>query len=188
MSAYPGRYDFAGQNVKVIPSAGHSPGSSLYYFEEAGLLFVGDSIAFGRIPRYDLHNSNVPEIFETLMRIKNLGIPASTEVFFGHGEHIKYGDMLASYDIFKKPLELFVKTRDGKTVAVNNFYFDEGTLFISLEEIVNIAGMVYFGDSGGAVAYIPEFGRLKVSAGSSQAEYDTFSVNMKGAAQVYNTA
>lgn len=182
--AYPGYYNFAGLDVKVIPTPGHSPGSSLYYFMDEGLLFVGDSIAFGHVPRYDLPNSNVPEIFESLMKIKNLNIPETTEIFFGHGEHIKYSEMLRTYEIFSRPMELFARKTDGTNSAIRDLYFDEGVLFISLEEVIKIAGMEYFGDDNGAVAYIPEFGRLKVRAGSPEAEYDTFSVNMKACAQV----
>ncbi len=184
LPAYAGTYKFAGQSVKVIPSQGHSPGSSLYYFEEAKLLFVGDTIAFGGIPRYDVPNSNVPELFETLMRVKTLGISDSTEVFFGHGEHMNYRDMLNSYAIFTKPLRLSAKTQDGNLCPINNYYFDDKILMISLEEIVSITGIAYFGNSDGAVAYIPQFGRLKVRAGSPEAEIDTFSINMKGSAQI----
>lgn len=221
--AYSGTYTLVGQTIRVIPSAGHSPGSSLYYFEEAGLLFVGDAIAFGGIPRYDLLNSNVPEVFETLMHIKNLNIPPSTEVFFGHGEHISYSRMLDTYEIFTKPLELSITAQngtashvtpdtsnksyetaqdstispvvrtpakpretaqDGKASSVRYVYFDEGALMISLEDIVKLTGIAYFASDGGAMAYIPQFGRLKVTAGSSVAEFDTFPVNMKGIAQV----
>ena len=68
-----GDYVFAGQKVRVIHSPGHSPGSALFYFPDDGLLFLGDTVAFHRIPRYDLMNSNVPALMEALMRLKTLG-------------------------------------------------------------------------------------------------------------------
>ncbi len=113
LPVYEGTYNLAGNSIKVIPAAGHSPGSSLYYFEDSGLLFAGDSVAFGGIPRYDLPNSSVPGIFESLMRIKNLSLPPSAEIFFGHGEHMKYSDMISTYKIFTEPLDFYVKLQDG---------------------------------------------------------------------------
>ena len=62
----------------VIHSPGHSPGSALYYFPDEGLLFLVDTVAFRRIPRYDLANSNVPALMESLKRLKTLGLPDDT--------------------------------------------------------------------------------------------------------------
>ena len=176
-----GEYNFAGSKVKVISSAGHSPGSVLYYFEDKGLLFLGDSLAFGGLPRYDLKNSNVPALFESVMRLKHLGIPADTRVFFGHGEHISYGDMLKNFNCFNKNLSLSIKTPDGNIKPVEDFYFDGDTLMIALQEA---AKYFYDAKTGTAVLYMPDMSRLKVKAGSPEAEFNDFIINMKSPAQL----
>lgn len=184
-----GNYNFAGLNVKVISSAGHSPGSALYYFADKKLLFLGDTVAFRRISRHDLENSNVPELFESLMRLKNLDIPAETEVFFGHGERISYGDMIKTFEFFNKPLVMNIKTHDGKKITpVRDFYFDGDTLMVSIQEITKFLGTSYFfNDSAkSAVAYLPNMSKLKLKAGNSEAELDNFVINMKNSAQLQN--
>lgn len=177
-----GTHRLAGHNVKVIPSPGHSIGSALYSFPDEGLLFVGDTVAFGGIPRLDLPNSNIPELFETLTRVKALDVPAETEVFFGHGEHIAYGRMLETYTCFARALMLGVKTGDGGSVEIKDFYFDGETLMMSLEEMVKIAGTGYFQDGDSVTAHLPQMGRLTVRAGGAEAELDGFPINMKGPA------
>ena len=109
-----GDYTFAGMKAEVIHSPGHSPGSALFYFPDEGLLFLGDTIAFWGIPSFDLENSNVPDLFDSLTRLKNLDIPDSTEIFFGHGEKTTYGDMLKKFDCFTKPLVISVKPHNGE--------------------------------------------------------------------------
>lgn len=181
-----GNYNFAGLNIKVILSAGHSPGSALYYFEDQKLLFLGDTVAFKSIPRHDLENSNVPELFESLMRLKNLDVPDDTEVFFGHGEHIKYGDMIKTFAFFNKPLSMSVKAQNNKISPINDFYFDGDTLMISLQEIIKILETSYFFNEKikSAVAYLPNMSKLKIKMGSADAELDNFIINMQAPAQL----
>ena len=179
-------YNFAGFKVKAIHSPGHSPGSVLYYFADEGLLFLGDTVAFGGIPRYDLANSNVPELFESLMKLKNLDIPAKTKIFFGHGESISYGGMLKTFEIFNKPLTMSVKTSDEKITPIKDFYFDDNTVMISLQEIAGFLGTSYFFDEGtkSAAVFLPNNSILKVKAGSDEANFDDFAINMKTQAQI----
>ena len=83
-------YKFSGLKVRVM----HSPGSALYYFPDERLLLLGDTEAFHRIQRHDLANSNVSSRIESLTRLKTLCLPDDTEVFFWHGEHMSYREML----------------------------------------------------------------------------------------------
>ena len=176
-----GVYDFAGSSVKVIPSPGHSPGSVLYYFDKEGLLFLGDTVAFGGIPRYDLNNSNVPALFESIMRLKNLDIPADTKVFFGHGEYISYGDMLKNFDIFNKTFSFSITTPDEKTKSLEDFYIDGDTMMIALQDF---AKFFYDAKDESAVVYLPDMSRLEVKAGSPEAKFNDFVINMKHSAQL----
>ena len=181
-----GDYFFNGRSVKLIHSPGHSPGSALFYFKDEGLLFVGDTVAFKRIPRYDLKNSNVPELFESLTRLKNLNIPSDTKIFFGHGEFINYGEMLKNFDCFRNPLSLNAKKLDGNFEEFSDLYFDDDILMLSLYDAAKIAGASYISreNSDEAVIFLPNVSRLKVKKGSSTAEFDGFTIEMKTPAQI----
>ena len=180
-----GMYKFSGLNVKVIHSPGHSPGSVLYYFADKGLLFVGDTVAFGRIPRHELGNSNVPDLYESFMRLRYADFPADTKVFFGHGEYISYGDMLKNFDCFNKPLTMRIKTHDGKSLTISDYYLDGDMLMIAVQDIAQFLGIGYFCNEAAksAVVYLPDKSCLKVKAGSQEADFDGFVMNMKGSAQ-----
>ena len=183
-----GVYNFSGLNVKVITSPGHSPGSVLYYFADKGLLFLGDTVAFGGIPRNGSLNSNTPELYESLMRLRHADFPADTKVFFGHGEYISYGDMLKNFACFNKPLTMRVKAHDGKSSPVNDFYFDGDTLMIAIQEITQFLGTGYFCNEAAksAVVFLPDMSCLKVKAGSHDADFDGFAVEVNGSAQLKN--
>ena len=114
------------------------------------------------------------------MRLKNLGVPADTQVFFGHGESISYGDILQNLECFNKTLNLSIKTPDEKIKPVEDFYFDDDKLMIALQEV---AKSFYDEESQSAVAYLPDMSRLKVKAGSPEAEFNDFVIDMKTPAQ-----
>jgi glyoxylase-like metal-dependent hydrolase (beta-lactamase superfamily II) len=69
----------------VIHSPGHSPGGVCFYFEEAGLLFTGDTLfAGGRVGRTDLDGGSNEELTASLKKLSRL--PPLTKIFPGHGE------------------------------------------------------------------------------------------------------
>ena len=181
-----GDYEFSGQKVRVIHSPGHSPGSALYYFPDEGLLFLGDTIAFHKIPRYDLANSNVPALMESLTKLKNLGLPEDTTVFFGHGERVSYGEMLSTFDCFTKTLTLSFKANEGETTDVEDVYFEGDTLMLPADLPAKILNTPYIPDKDSAVIYLPNMTRLKVRVGGKNpdAELDGFTVNMTSPAQL----
>ena len=201
MKAYPDakacihKSDLAGHNVKVISSLGHSPGSSLFYFEDEGLLFVGDTIALWGIPSHDLLNSNVPALFESLTRLKKFDAPAETEIFFGHGERVTFGEMLKNFDMFNKPLIMSIKTHDGKISSVKDCYFDCDVVMIALNQFADVHTQKISplpttnaqGESiaqASIIAYLPDMSSLKVTPGISHAEFNSFTVDMKAPAQL----
>ncbi|MBQ7594116.1 MAG: MBL fold metallo-hydrolase [Synergistaceae bacterium] len=174
-----GDYEFAGFSVKVIPSPGHSPGSSLFYFADEGLLFLGDSVAFRRVPRHDLMNSNVPALFESLMKLKALDVPGDTKIFFGHGEYVSYEYMLENFECFTKTLAL-----SEDFVELEDLYFDGDTLMLPVNDAAKILKTSYFQRDNEAVIYLPNVSRLKVNVGSSDADFDGFKMDMEAPAQI----
>lgn len=75
---------FGNQRMKVLHVPGHSPGSVVFYNEEAGCMFVGDVLFRGSVGRSDLvggdHNLLIKGIKEKL-----LPLPKDTIVYSGHG-------------------------------------------------------------------------------------------------------
>ena len=116
-----GNYNFSGLNVKVIHAPGHSQGNALYYFPDEGLLFVGDMIASGGLPAHSYDNCNAAELFEDFTRMEKITLPEDTRIFFGHGAPMKFYDMMKTFDCFRKPLTLDVKTQDGGNFRAERF-------------------------------------------------------------------
>lgn len=79
-----------------------------------------------------------------------------------------------------------VETQDGKNTPIEDFYFEDDALMISLQEITKFLCTSYFfsDEAKSAVAYLPNMSRLKVTAGNSEANFDSFIINMKGSAQI----
>jgi hydroxyacylglutathione hydrolase len=70
------------QELKVIHSPGHTPGSILLYGE--GLLFTGDTLFKEDVGRTDLPGGDEEKLRDSLVRIK--GFPPRTVILPGHGE------------------------------------------------------------------------------------------------------
>lgn len=78
-------------NAKVLHTPGHSPGSVSFYFEEAGVVIVGDVLFRHSIGRTDLWGGNQSTLFKSI-REKIFTLPANTEVVTGHGPFTTVGD------------------------------------------------------------------------------------------------
>ncbi len=69
----------------VLHTPGHSPGGVCFYFEEAGLLFTGDTLfANGGVGRTDLDGGSKKELNASLKKLSKL--PPRTKIYPGHGE------------------------------------------------------------------------------------------------------
>lgn len=80
-----GEYKFFNNNVEVIHTPGHTPGSVSLYFKEANYLFVGDLMfEGGGVGRYDFSYSDRERLFNSIDTIMEL--PEETRVFPGHGK------------------------------------------------------------------------------------------------------
>ena len=76
--------------VKVLFTPGHSPGSLSFYFEKENFVISGDALFYQSIGRTDLPGGD-HEILLDSIRKKLLTLPAETTVFSGHGPQTSIG-------------------------------------------------------------------------------------------------
>ena len=79
------RIGFAGTEIEVIHTPGHSPGSVCLYLPEAGALFSGDTLFAGGPGATGRSFSDFPTIVDSL-RDRVLTLPGHTSVYTGHGD------------------------------------------------------------------------------------------------------
>lgn len=75
---------FGNQRMVVLEIPGHSPGSIVFYNQEAGCLFVGDVLFRGSVGRTDLPGGSHQQLIEGI-KSKLLNLPGDTVVYSGHG-------------------------------------------------------------------------------------------------------
>jgi len=75
---------FGNQRMVVLEVPGHSPGSIVFYNQEAGSVFVGDVLFRGSVGRTDLEGGNHQQLIDGIKK-KLLTLPAETVVYSGHG-------------------------------------------------------------------------------------------------------
>lgn len=87
----PGAYTYLGSPCKVLGTPGHSPGGLSFYFPEAGLVAVGDTLFRRSVGRTDFPGGDL----ETLMRsihTQLFVLPPETLVYPGHGDPTRIGE------------------------------------------------------------------------------------------------
>lgn len=84
------RVGFAGTQLEVIHTPGHSPGSACIYLPEAGALFSGDTLFSGGPGATGRSYSDFPTIIDSI-RERIFALPEATLVHTGHGEHTTVG-------------------------------------------------------------------------------------------------
>jgi glyoxylase-like metal-dependent hydrolase (beta-lactamase superfamily II) len=75
---------FGNQRLIVLHIPGHSPGSIVFYNQEAGYVFVGDVLFRGSIGRTDLTGGNHKQLIDSIKE-KLMKLPPDTIVYSGHG-------------------------------------------------------------------------------------------------------
>lgn len=75
---------FGNQRMIVLEVPGHSPGSVVFYNQQAGCLFAGDVLFRGSIGRTDLAGGNHEQLIKGIKE-KLLPLPGDTIVYSGHG-------------------------------------------------------------------------------------------------------
>ncbi len=86
------RFDFAGSQIEVIHTPGHTPGSCCFVLAADGrqIVFAGDTLFRGGIGRTDLWGGDTAQILESL-KGKLLALDDDSEVVTGHGPSTSIG-------------------------------------------------------------------------------------------------
>lgn len=84
---------FGDDNIKVVATPGHSPGSVFYVFEKANIAFCGDTIFRGNIGRTDLMGGSMFQIINSLRYVAQM--PDDMVLYPGHGPETTVGYELA---------------------------------------------------------------------------------------------
>ena len=106
---------FAGNNIKVIAAKGHTKDHVLFYLEQQGCLFVGDtlfSLGCGKI-----FEGTPEELFTSLQIIK--GLPDDTQIYSGHEYTIRSAESCLQIDpenkdLLKRVVEVTDLRKEGK--------------------------------------------------------------------------
>jgi len=84
------RIGFAGTELTVLHTPGHSPGSVCLYLSEADAVFTGDTLFAGGPGATGRSYSDFPTIIGSI-RERVLALPAHTRVYTGHGQSTSVG-------------------------------------------------------------------------------------------------
>jgi glyoxylase-like metal-dependent hydrolase (beta-lactamase superfamily II) len=82
--------EFAGHELQVLFTPGHSPGSVSFYIPSLERLIAGDVLFRDSIGRTDLPGGNTQQLMDSI-RDKVLTLPDETAVFPGHGPSTTIG-------------------------------------------------------------------------------------------------
>ncbi|MBK5720441.1 MBL fold metallo-hydrolase, partial [Dysgonomonas sp. Marseille-P4677] len=86
---------FGNQRFIVLQIPGHSPGSIVFYNQDAGCAFVGDVLFRGSVGRSDLAGGNHQQLINGIKE-KLLRLPKETVIYSGHGPLTTIGDEIKS--------------------------------------------------------------------------------------------
>jgi glyoxylase-like metal-dependent hydrolase (beta-lactamase superfamily II) len=83
-------FQFGSSIIKSFHTPGHSPGSLVFYAEEAKFLISGDVLFAGSIGRTDLQGGDYHQLIESI-KSRIMVLPSNTRVFPGHGNETTIG-------------------------------------------------------------------------------------------------
>jgi glyoxylase-like metal-dependent hydrolase (beta-lactamase superfamily II) len=75
---------FGNHQLKVIATPGHTPGSAVFYCEEEGVAFTGDTLFYMSVGRTDFERGSYSQLMESLEKLKQQ-LPPATKLYTGHG-------------------------------------------------------------------------------------------------------
>ncbi len=84
-----------GNEIRVIETPGHTPGSVAFYFPSLNVLFAGDTIFQGSVGRTDLPGGDFNALTNSIKN-KILKLPAQTKILPGHGSHTTIATEIAT--------------------------------------------------------------------------------------------
>lgn len=79
-----GPLSFAGMELHILHTPGHTPGGISLYSEKEGVVFVGDALFAGSIGRTDFPGGDFNQLIAGI-KTKLLTLPEDTKVYTGHG-------------------------------------------------------------------------------------------------------
>ncbi len=82
---------FAGENIKVLETPGHSPGSLSFYIPDSSVILTGDVIFQSSIGRTDLLGGSFSQLID-IIKTKILTLPPDTVIAPGHGDTTTVAD------------------------------------------------------------------------------------------------
>ena len=77
--------------VKLIPAPGHTSDGAIYFSEQEGIAFVGDTIFCGSYGRTDLPGGSYVDLMQTIKE-KVFTLPDETILYTGHGSQTTVAD------------------------------------------------------------------------------------------------
>jgi len=86
---------FGNEELKVIETPGHSPGSLCFYSQKRSILFSGDTIFKEAVGRTDLPYSSVSQLESSIKKL--LKLPDKTIVYPGHGDQTTIAEFRRYY-------------------------------------------------------------------------------------------
>jgi glyoxylase-like metal-dependent hydrolase (beta-lactamase superfamily II) len=86
---------FGNQRFIVLEIPGHSPGSIIFYNQDAGCVFVGDVLFRGSVGRTDLAGGSHEQLIAGI-KSKLLTLPKETVIYSGHGPLTTIGEEIKS--------------------------------------------------------------------------------------------
>ena len=79
------------EEIKVLETPGHSPGSLSFYLPQSGFVVTGDALFQGSIGRTDLIGGDFDILIKSIKQ-NLLTLPQETVVYPGHGDETTIGD------------------------------------------------------------------------------------------------
>ena len=83
--------DFGGEEIQVLETPGHSPGSLSFYCPSSSVIFTGDVVFQSSIGRTDLLGGSYSVLINSI-KTKVMTLPADTVIAPGHGDTTTVAD------------------------------------------------------------------------------------------------
>ena len=83
-------FEAAGMSCKVLFTPGHTPGGACYYFEDAGVVFAGDTLFYMSVGRTDFPGGSMMTLVKSI-REQLFTLPDETLVLPGHMDETTIG-------------------------------------------------------------------------------------------------